>query len=48
MNDISLLINTLAQQVEQLQLDLQSALSRISVLEQQLATPLEEATTDHE
>lgn len=42
MNDINLLIGSLAETVDQLKADLESALSRINVLEQQLATPLEE------
>lgn len=42
MNDMNLLIGSLAETVDQLKADLAGALSRISVLETQLATPLEE------
>ena len=42
MNDMNLLIGSLAETVDQLKADLEGALSRISVLEQQFATPLEE------
>ena len=42
MNDMNLLIGSLAETVDQLKADLEGALSRISFLEQQLATPLEE------
>lgn len=42
MNDMNLLIGSLAETVDQLKADLEGALSRISVLETQLATPLEE------
>lgn len=42
MNDMNLLIGSLAETVDQLKADLAGALSRISVLENQLATPLEE------
>ncbi|KXB79439.1 hypothetical protein [Varibaculum cambriense] len=42
MNDMNLLIGSLAETVDQLKADLSGALSRISVLEEQLATPLED------
>lgn len=42
MNDMNLLIGSLAETVDKLKADLEGALSRISVLEEQLATPLEE------